>query len=87
MKKITFAFITLLTFTHSGIAASLTNKDANPQTLIVTEGADKSELSVSANETVEFCETGCFVTMPNGDRQALTGAETIEISKGLASIK
>ena len=69
------------------IAASAVNLDAEPRTLIVTEGGSKSELALAAGETVEFCPKGCFVTMPNGDREALTGTETIEISGGVARIK
>ena len=65
-------------------AASAVNLDSEPRTLIVTEGGSKSELAVGAGETVEFCPSGCFVTLPNGDREALTGSETIEISGGQA---
>ena len=66
------------------IAASAVNLDNEPRTLIVTEGGNKPELALAAGETVEFCPAGCFVTMPNGDREALTGSETIEISGGVA---
>ncbi|GAA4115971.1 hypothetical protein GCM10023067_18210 [Aminobacter aganoensis] len=68
-------------------AASAVNLDTEPRTLIVTEGGSKTELALAAGETVEFCSNGCFVTMPNGDREALTGAETVEISGGVARIK
>jgi len=76
-------------FAMSGVctAASAVNRDSEPRTLIVTEGGNKSELALAAGETVEFCRAGCFVTMPNGDREALTGSETIEISGGVARIK
>ena len=57
------------------------------RTLIVTEGGTRTELALAAGETVEFCSSGCFVTMPNGDLEALTGSETIEISNGVARIK
>lgn len=69
------------------LAASATNLDPEPHTLIVTEGGNQSELAVAAGETVEFCPSGCFVTLPNGDREALTGAEIIEISGGVAKFK
>jgi hypothetical protein len=68
-------------------AASAVNLDSEPRTLIVTEGGTRNELSIAAGETVEFCPQGCFVTMPNGDLEALTGAESIEISGGIARIK
>lgn len=72
---------------NTAFGASAVNKDTEPRTLIVTEGGNKSELALAAGETVEFCANGCFVTMPNGDREALTGSETIEISGGVARIK
>jgi hypothetical protein len=68
-------------------AASVINRDGVPVTLLVTEGSDKLELSVGPGETVEFCAGGCFMTLPNGDREVLTGSETVEISGGAASIK
>ena len=73
----------------AGVAngASAVNLDSEPRTLIVTEGGARSELSLAAGETVEFCVSGCFVTLPNGDREALSGTETLEISGGVARIK
>lgn len=76
-----------LAMSGSAYAASAVNLDSEPRTLIVTEGGSKTELALAAGETVEFCSDGCFVTMPNGDREALTGAETVEISGGVARIK
>lgn len=73
--------------TASVFAASVSNKDASAQTLVVTEGAAKRELIVSPGETVEFCPAGCFVTMPNGDREALTGGEAVTINGGKVTIK
>lgn len=77
----------LLASAGAGIAASAVNLDAEPRVLVVTEGGAKAELTISAGETVEFCAQGCFVTMPDGDRQALTGSETVEISGGKGRIK
>ncbi|WP_269929705.1 hypothetical protein [Aminobacter sp. HY435] len=77
----------LLALSGAAHAASAVNLDSETRTLIVTEGGSKSELALSAGETVEFCPNGCFVTMPNGDREALTGTETVEISGGVARIK
>ena len=68
-------------------AASAVNTTAETRTLIVTEGGGKTELALAAGETVEFCPSGCFVTLPNGDREALTGSETVEISGGRRKIK
>lgn len=61
------------------IAATVTNRDDTVQTLIVTEGSEQVKLSIGPGESVEFCLSGCFVTMPNGDREVLTGTERLEI--------
>ncbi|BCH24348.1 hypothetical protein MesoLjLc_40100 [Mesorhizobium sp. L-8-10] len=87
MKKYCLAFAALLAMDGHGMAASAVNLDSEPRTLVVTEGGNKTELALPAGQTVEFCPNGCFVTMPNGDREALTGSETIEISGGAARIK
>lgn len=87
MNKISLALVGLLATSGMGIAASAVNLDSEPHTLIVTENGGRNELTIGAGETVEFCANGCFVTMPNGDRQALTGSEIVEISGGAARIK
>ena len=76
-----------LTMLGAAEAASVTNKDAQSQVLIVTESGDKIELVVEAGATVNFCPAGCFVTMPSGDRETLAGSETIDIVNGAAVIK
>lgn len=87
MMRFLLAAAALVLAGNTAFGASAVNKDAEPRTLIVTEGGNKSELAIAAGETVEFCANGCFVTLPNGDREALTGSETIEISGGAARIK
>jgi hypothetical protein len=87
MKKFCLAFAALLAMSGSGMTASVVNLDSEPRTLIVTEGGSKSELALAAGETAEFCPAGCFVTMPNGDREVLNGSETIEISGGVGKVK
>lgn len=87
MKKLSAAFVLMLAVTGVANAASVINKDAEPQTIVVTEGSDKAELTVGPGETQEFCSAGCFVTMPNGDRVALTGSETVEISGGAGTVR
>ena len=87
MMKFCVAAFALMASAARLIGASAVKMDSEPRTLIVTEGGSKSELRSGAGETVEFCANGCFVTMPNGDREALTGSETIEISGGVARIK
>ena len=87
MWKSLVAAVALAAAIGSTHAASAVNKDAETRTLIVTEGGSKSDLALAAGETVEFCPNGCFVTLPNGDLEALTGSETVEISGGVARIK
>ncbi len=87
MKKFSVALVSVLLMTGAASAASIVNRDADAQTVVVTEGSDKTELTVAPGESVDFCASGCFVTMPNGDRQALTGSETVEISGGAGTIK
>lgn len=87
MWKSLLAAIALTVAGSAGHAASVVNKDAETRTLIVTEGGGKTELALAAGETLEFCPKGCFVTLPNGDLEALSGSETVEISGGVAKIK
>jgi hypothetical protein len=87
MLKTLVATLALLAAGASAQAASAVNLDQEPHTLIVTEGGNKSELAIGAGETVDFCSGGCFVTLPNGDIEALSGSETVEISGGIARIK
>lgn len=87
MLKFCVATALVLGAAGQAFAASATNLDPEPRTLLVTEGGNQTDLVVAAGETVEFCPAGCFVTLPNGDREALTGSETIEISNGVAKIK
>jgi hypothetical protein len=87
MVKSVVIALTLLATGGQALAASAVNLDSEPRVIIVTEGGTKQEIAVGAGETIEFCSDGCFVTMPNGDREALTGGETLEISGGVGKIK
>lgn len=87
MTRTLIALAVLMASATTGFAASVKNLDADAHTLTVTDGGNKSQLQVAAGETVEFCPKGCFVTLPNGDREALTGTETLEISGGIGRIK
>ncbi|PRD45121.1 hypothetical protein C5748_02545 [Phyllobacterium phragmitis] len=86
MNRYAIAFLLVAIGAGPAFAASAVNNDSEPRTLVVTEGSTKSDLVLSPGETVDFCPAGCFVTFPNGDRQALTGSETIEITGGQATI-
>ena len=87
MKTIILGTAVSMAMIGGAAAASITNKDSQPQVLIVTEAADKIEMVVEAGATVNFCPTGCFVTMPSGDRETFSGSESIDIVNGAAVIK
>jgi hypothetical protein len=85
MKKLIVTLAAVLAMPGAANAASIINRDGAPVTVIVTEGADQVNLDIGSGETVEFCAGGCFITF-NGDRQVLTGAETVEISGNALTI-
>lgn len=68
-------------------AATITNTDGQAHSLVVTEAGVTSDLVVGPGETVSACDAGCFLTMPNGDRETLAGSETVEIVGGKAVLK
>ena len=68
------------------VAATVTNLDDTAYTLVVTEGGAQLDVPVGAGETVEICPSGCFVTLPDGDRAVLTGPERVEIKAGRGRI-
>lgn len=85
--RLSAALAAVLCVTAAADAASLTNKDSESHVIIVTEGGVKTEFSISAGETVNFCDEGCFVTLPRGDKAALSGSETLDIVDEEAVIK
>lgn len=88
MKKLLVATaLALLTAAPAvASAATVTNRDDEAHTLVVTEGSEQVELSIGPGESIEICPTGCFVTMPNGDREVLTGTERLEIEASRGKI-
>lgn len=87
MKTIILGLAMSLAMLGGASAASITNKDPQPQVLIVTEAGDKIEMVIEAGATVNFCPSGCFVTMPSGDRETFSGGEAIDIINGAAVIR
>jgi hypothetical protein len=87
MWKSFMAAIALAGAAAPAFAATAVNNDKEPHTLMVTEGAGKSALALAGGETAEFCANGCFVTLPNGDLEVLTGSETVVITNGVARIQ
>ncbi len=87
MKTFIIATAALMLTTGIASAATITNKDGTAVMIVVTEGGQQTEVGVGPGKSVNVCGAGCFVTMPNGDRETLSGGETVEISGGKASIK
>lgn len=87
MGRLSLGLATLLAATGWGLAASIVNLDGEIQTIVVTEGGERTEIALASGQTEQFCMDGCFVTFPNGDREALNGGETIEISGGAGHIR
>ena len=86
--KVALGAVLALSFSMPGLyAATVSNNDSAAQTIVVTEGASKREMLIAPAETVDFCDGGCFVTFPNGDREALKVDEKIVISGGKASFQ
>lgn len=79
MKKTMLTLAALAATTGLLPAATITNLDSEPHRLVITEGGTQSELVIGAGETIEICPSGCFVVLPNGDREVLTGTETLQI--------
>ncbi|HRP77988.1 MAG TPA: hypothetical protein PL183_02680 [Aquamicrobium sp.] len=82
MNKTILATCLAMAVATPAFAATVINLDDTAHTLVVTEGGSQLDVPVGAGETVEICPSGCFVTLPNGDRAALTGTERLEIKDG-----
>lgn len=70
-----------------GLAASIQNVGSSPVVLVVVEDGNKTEVALDAGGSDTICVSGCFLTLPNGDRIGLAGGETVEIRDGVATIK
>jgi hypothetical protein len=86
IKTVLIAGSAIMVTAFAASAASIENKDASAHTLSVTEDGVKNEIIIGANEIVTICQSGCFITMPNGDRAALSGGESVQIVDGAAII-
>ena len=71
---------------QSATALQLTNRDLTGHTLIVAspDGGEKQELQASPSEVMDrICETGCTITMPDGQQYKFEGNEVVAIEEGL----
>lgn len=87
MKRMIMMLLVSAAMSAPAAAASVTNKDADTQVLVIVEDGSRMEVALEPGTTETICPSGCFVTLPNGDRIALNGGESVEIEGGEASIK
>lgn len=87
MKRMIMMLLVSSAMSVPAVAASITNRDADTQVLVVVEGGSRMEVALEPGATETICPSGCFVTLPNGDRIALSGGEAVEIEGGEASVK
>ncbi|EYR77823.1 hypothetical protein SHLA_34c000350 [Shinella sp. DD12] len=87
MKRMIMMLLVSAAMSAPAMAASVTNKDGDTQVLVIVEGGSRMEVALEPGATETICPTGCFVTLPNGDRIALNGGENVEIQGGSASVK
>ena len=69
------------------LAASVLNTGSSAVVIVVVEEGTRTEISLDAGGSDTICASGCFLTLPNGDRIGLAGDETVEIKDGIATIK
>lgn len=72
---------------NAALAASFKNLDAKTQSILVTEGSSRRDISIKTDQSIDICSKGCFVTFPNGDHFAIKSEDVIEINGNRASFK
>ncbi|MCQ4629295.1 MULTISPECIES: hypothetical protein [Shinella] len=87
MKRMIMMLLVSVAMSAPAMAASVTNKDGDTQVLVIVEDGSRMEVALEPGSTETICPSGCFVTLPNGDRIALNGGEEVEIQGGAASVK
>ncbi|WP_115669223.1 hypothetical protein [Ciceribacter selenitireducens] len=87
MKKFLTGLMMFLGAANGAWAASVTNGGTAAIVLQVVEDGNRSEVAIDAGASETICPSGCFVTLPNGDRLGLEGGETVEIKDGSATVK
>lgn len=87
MKHVLSAIAVVVLSATTAVSATITNNDAEPASLAVTEAGNRFDVVIAPGASEQVCAANCFVTFPNGDRIALEGGENIEIVKGSAVVK
>ena len=55
--------------------------------IIVVEDGKRLEVELQPGDQQTICASGCFVTLPDGDRIGLEGGENVKIVNGSAVVK
>lgn len=87
MIKLLAVTAVLVSVTGGAFAASVSNTGSSPVVLTVVEDGNRTEVAIDAGASETICPSGCFLTLPNGDRIGLEGGETVEIKDGAATVK
>lgn len=87
MIKVLAVTAVLFGATGAAFAASVSNTGSSPVVLTIVEDGNRSEVAIDAGASETICPSGCFLTLPNGDRIGLEGGETVEIKDGSATVK
>lgn len=87
MIKLLAVTAVLVSVAGGAFAASVSNTGSSPVVLTVVEDGNRTEVAIDAGASETICPSGCFLTLPNGDRIGLEGGETVEIKDGAATIK
>lgn len=87
MMKFLAATVVFFGATSGAWAASVSNAGPSAIVLTVVEDGSRTEVAIDAGASETICPSGCFLTLPNGDRIGLEGGESVEIKDGAATIK
>lgn len=86
MVRIPLALLALFTSLHAAGAATLTNSGDSVVVVQVADTSGRYDVSLDPGASEDVCPSGCFVTLPNGDRIGLGGQEKVDIHDGSASV-
>lgn len=88
MKSMLFGMVaSLLLSAGSPMAATLINAGSEPVVVQVSEASGRVDVSLDPGAQEDVCPSGCFLTLPSGDRIGLAGGETVELENGSAHVK
>lgn len=87
MYRIPLAFLVAISAAGAVAAATLTNSGSSTVTVQVADSGGRFDVSLEPGASEDVCPSGCFVTLPNGDRIGLGGQEKLDIKDGSASVE